>query len=241
MAVVMEYCSGPSLRDMMIAEPNGFPPEKAAFFVREIGKGLAYLHDRGIVHRDLKPGNLFYDDGYVKIGDYGLSKFISISRHSAQTASIGTVHYMAPEIGSGNYSKGVDIYALGVMLYEMLLGRLPFDGSTMGEVLMKHLVGQPELGELPAPFGDVVRKALEKDPNERYQSVEEMVEALITADVVKESLAGFSAESLDGAVRRGGADETPSPVPSPMGIDCQIERLVLRWIVHGIQQLTSRR
>ncbi len=102
--VVMEYISGPSLRDMLIAEPNGLGPQKTAFFTREIAKGLGYLHDRGIVHRDLKPGNIFYDEGYVKICDYGLSKFISISRHSAQTTSIGTVHYMAPEIGSGNYS-----------------------------------------------------------------------------------------------------------------------------------------
>jgi len=96
--VIMEYCSGPSLRDLLVAEPNGFGPEKAAFFVREIAKGLAYLHDHGIVHRDLKPGNISYDDGYVKIGDYGLSKFIAVSRHSAQTASVGTVHYMAPRM-----------------------------------------------------------------------------------------------------------------------------------------------
>ncbi|MCH9035536.1 MAG: serine/threonine protein kinase, partial [Planctomycetes bacterium] len=207
--IIMEYCSGPSLRDMLIAEPKGFGPQKATFFVREIAKGLSYLHDRGIVHRDLKPGNLFYDDGYVKIGDYGLSKFISISRHSAQTASIGTVHYMAPEIGSGNYSHGVDIYALGVMLYEMLLGKVPFEGSSMAEVLMKHLTAQPELDELPHPFGDVIRKALEKDPANRYQTVNEMVEALLEVDEVKRSLDGFSIRSLEGAVRQGGAVPAP--------------------------------
>lgn len=212
--VIMEYCSGPSLRDLLIAEPNGFGPQKAAFFTREIAKGLAYLHDRGIVHRDLKPGNIFYDDGYVKIGDYGLSKFISVSRHSAQTASIGTVHYMAPEIGSGNYSKGVDIYALGVMLYEMLLGKVPFEGSSMAEVLMKHLTAQPEVDALPRPFGQVIRKALQKDPKDRYQSVDLMVDELLSVDTVRDSLAGFSTMSLEGAVRRGGAD-VASPMPSP--------------------------
>ncbi len=213
--IIMEYCSGPSLRDLLIAEPNGFDPQKAAFFLREIAKGLSYLHDRGIVHRDLKPGNIFYDDGYVKIGDYGLSKFISVSRHSGQTASVGTVHYMAPEIGSGDYSRGVDIYALGVMLYEMLLGKVPFEGSSMAEVLMKHLTTQPEVEDLPHPFGKVIHKALQKDPNDRYQSVDEMVEALLDVETVRDSLAGFSLKSLEGAVRQGGADRAHSPMPSP--------------------------
>jgi hypothetical protein len=213
--IIMEYCSGPSLRDLLIAEPNGFGVEKAAFFAREIAKGLAYLHERGIVHRDLKPGNIFYDDGYVKIGDYGLSKFISVSRHSAQTASVGTVHYMAPEIGSGNYSRGVDIYALGVMLYEMLCGKVPFEGSSMAEVLMKHLTSQPELDNLPQPFGQVIRKALEKDPKDRYQTVEEMVEEMLAGEEIQKSLAGFSPRSLEGAVRQGGGDRADSPRPSP--------------------------
>ena len=93
--IIMEYMAGPSLRDLLIAEPKGLGPQRAAYLIREIARGLGYLHDRGIVHRDLKPGNLFYEDGCVKIGDYGLSKYISTSRHSAQTSSVGTVHYMA--------------------------------------------------------------------------------------------------------------------------------------------------
>ena len=213
--IIMEYVSGPSLRDLLIAEPNGLGPQKAAYFVRELAKGLSYLHDRGIVHRDLKPGNIFYEDGYVKIGDYGLSKFISVSRHSAQTSSVGTVHYMAPEIGSGSYSRGVDIYALGVMLYEMLLGRVPFEGASLGEVLMKHLTEQPEVDELPHPFGQVIRRALAKDPKNRYQTVEEMGEELFGVDDIKQSLAGFNPQSLSGAVRRAAGDAFDSPMPSP--------------------------
>ena len=209
--IVMEYVHGPCLRDMLIAEPDGLGPQKAAFFIRELAKGLGYLHERGIVHRDMKPGNIFYDDGYVKIGDYGLSKFISVSRHSAQTASIGTVHYMAPEVGSGNYHRGIDIYALGVMLYEMLLGRVPYQGSSMGEVLMKHLTAQPVVDELPEPFGGVIRKALAKDPNDRYQTVDEMAEDLLGVDAVKQSLAGFDAVSLTEAVRKA----VPQPLPEP--------------------------
>jgi hypothetical protein len=212
--IIMEYVSGPSLRDLLIAEgEKGLGVQKAAYFLREIGKGLGYLHDRGIVHRDLKPGNIFYEDGYVKIGDYGLSKFISVSQHSVQTASVGTVHYMAPEVGSGNYGRGVDIYALGVMLYEMLLGRVPYDGSSMGEVLMKHLMAQPEVDTLPAPFGEVITKALAKDPKDRYQTVDEMTEAVFGVDDIRDSVARFEPTSVSMAAARA----VPAQVAAGVG------------------------
>ncbi len=213
--IIMEHIAGPSLCELLIAEPSGLGVEKAAYFLREIGRGLAYLHDRGIVHRDMKPANIFYEDGHVKIGDYGLSKFISVSRHSAQTTSIGTVHYMAPEVGSGNYHRGIDIYALGVILYEMLLGRVPFEGSSMGEVLMKHLTEQPEVTGLPEPFGKVIRKALEKDPKDRYQNVNEMIDDMLEVGDVRNSLAGFNPNSIASMPRRAMADTMPTPIPSP--------------------------
>jgi hypothetical protein len=200
--VIMEYVKGPSLRELLLAEPGGLGVQKAAFFAREIGKGLSYLHDRGIVHRDLKPGNIFYEEGYVKIGDYGLSKFITVSRHSGQTASVGTVHYMAPEVGSGNYHRGIDIYSLGVMLYEMIVGRVPFEGATMGEVLMKHLMDSPAVDEMPKPFGKVIRRALEKDPKDRYQRVEEMISDLLEEEDLEKSLAGFEPASLTAAAEK---------------------------------------
>ena len=194
--VIMEYVNGPTLRDLMNTAPNGLGPQKAAYFLREIGKGLAYLHDRGIVHRDLKPGNIFYEDGYVKIGDYGLAKIMAASQHSGQTVSVGTVHYMAPEVGQGNYDRTIDIYALGVMLYEMLLGRVPYTGSSMGEVLMKHLTAQPEVDELPAPYPAVIRKALAKDPSDRYQTINEMVSELFEVEDLNRSVAAFEPATL---------------------------------------------
>ena len=194
--VIMEYVNGPTLRDLMNGEPAGLGPQKAAYFLREIGKGLAYLHDRGIVHRDLKPGNIFYEDGYVKIGDYGLSKMMAASQHSGQTMSVGTVHYMAPEVGSGNYDRTIDVYALGVVLYEMLLGRVPFSGASMGEVLMKHLTAQPEVDELPEPFPRVIRKALAKDPNDRYQTVTEMMAEVFAVERINQSIASMDSLSL---------------------------------------------
>ena len=228
--VLMEYVAGPSLRDIMADGDGKLDVPRAVYFVREIAKGLAYLHDRGIVHRDLKPGNIFYEDGYVKIGDYGLSKFLSPSRHSAQTSSVGTVHYMAPEIGSGHYHRGTDIYALGVMLYEMLLGRVPFEGSSLGEILMKHLTAQPEVDALPAPFPAVIRKALAKDPLERYQTVHEMVADILGVDEIERSLAGFEPASLSTAARRVGeriaaaGPRTLSPSPGRAGSSA-IDRL----------------
>ena len=139
---------------------------------------MAYLHDRGIVHRDLKPGNIFCDEGVVKVGDYGLSKFISCSRRSGHTESIGTVHYMAPEVANGRYGKEIDVYALGVILYELLTGRVPFEGESIGEVLMKHLTAKPDVSMLPEPYRGVVARALEKDPALRFRSAAEMLAAL---------------------------------------------------------------
>jgi len=103
--VVMEYVAGECLEDAIARHPNGLSRDDALAWFRGVAAGVAYLHDHGIVHRDLKPGNIFSDEGLVKIGDYGLSKFISASRRSGQTESVGTVHYMAPEIGNGRYGK----------------------------------------------------------------------------------------------------------------------------------------
>ncbi len=176
--VVMEYVAGDCLEDLVAANPHGLPADHVLFWMHGIGAGVAYLHDHGIVHRDLKPGNIFNDEGIVKIGDYGLSKFISCSRRSGQTESIGTVHYMAPEVANGRYGKEIDVYALGVILYELLTGRVPFEGESVGEVLMKHLTAKPDVSMLPQPYRGVVAKALDKDPAQRYASAGEMLAAL---------------------------------------------------------------
>jgi hypothetical protein len=176
--VVMEYVAGQSLEDAIAAHPSGMPIEQALSWFYGIAAGVACLHDHGIVHRDLKPGNIFCDEGIVKLGDYGLSKFISCSRRSGQTESVGTVHYMAPEIANGRYGKEIDIYALGVILYEILTGRVPFEGESVGEVLMKHLTAKPDVSRLAEPFQTVVARTLEKDPAKRFRSVAEMLAPL---------------------------------------------------------------
>lgn len=240
--VIMEYVAGPSLRDLLDSSPAGLGSQKAAFFLREIAKGLTYLHDRGIVHRDLKPGNVFYEDGYVKIGDYGLSKAMAASRHSGQTITVGTVHYMAPEIGQGKYDASIDVYALGCVLYEMLTGQTPYLGGSPGEILMKHLMAEPDVKGIEEPFAGVIRKAMAKEPADRYKSAQELVEAVFGTEHIRNSVSHFSPESLTmvadriartvavgggssaDANRLGGARPTTGQLPSDPW-----ERLSDRW------------
>jgi eukaryotic-like serine/threonine-protein kinase len=169
--VVMEYVAGPSLASVLRQYPSGLPMAEVRHWLRGLVEGVAYLHDHGIVHRDLKPANLFMEEGLVKIGDYGLAKLITPSQGTEHSESIGTCHYMAPEIGSGKYHKPIDVYAMGVILYEMLTGRVPFEGETVNEVLMKHLTARPDLSKLPQPYQTIVARALAKDPNHRMSRV----------------------------------------------------------------------
>ena len=110
----------------------------------------------------------------MKVGDVGLSKFVSESKASAHTRSVGTVYYMAPEVSRGRYGRGVDVYALAVMLFEMYTGKVPFDGETPAEILMKHLSAPPDLSPLPTNLRPVFARALHKDPEQRTRSAAEL-------------------------------------------------------------------
>jgi serine/threonine protein kinase len=173
--IVMEYVAGLSLRDALERHPQGLPRHDLERWFGQIVAGVAYLHDHGIVHRDLKPANIFEDQGIVKIGDYGLSKFISCSRRGGQTESVGTFHYMAPEIGRGEYGKEIDVYAMGIMLYEMATGTVPFDGESSQEIIMKHLTADPDLSIVSSPLKEVIARALTKNPATRTSDVRDML------------------------------------------------------------------
>ena len=176
--VVMQYMAGDCLETVLAAHPQGLPEAEALRWFSGVADAVAYLHDHGIVHRDLKPGNIFSDEGQIKLGDYGLSKFISVSRRSGQTESVGTVHYMAPEIANGRYGKEIDLYALGILLYELLTGHVPFEGESLGEVLMKHLTAEPDLSRLAEAYRPAVRACLDKEPTRRPTTVPELLALL---------------------------------------------------------------
>ncbi len=212
--IVMEYVGGRGLYEVMSDHPAGMPLPDVVRWLEGMTAGLSFLHDRGIVHRDLKPANVFSEDQVVKIGDVGLSKFISESRRSAQTQSVGTVYYMAPEVARGRYGREVDIYAMGVMLVEMLTGHVPFDGETTAEILMKHLTAEPDLSVIPEPLRPVIAAALEKDPGKRIADIDELERRFrLAAELVKPGTA--LSESLSAANTTAmNIDRTPAAFAS---------------------------
>lgn len=198
--IIMEYVGGKNLATVIDEADGPLPLEQASLWLSGMVAGLGHLHDCGIVHRDLKPANVFEEAGVVKVGDVGLSKFITESHRSAQTESVGTVYYMAPEVSRGRYMHEIDVYALGVVLYEMLTGHVPFDGESTAEILMKHLTEKPDLAPLPSRLRPVLARALEKDPEKRTPSVQQLEAEFKAAlrgedaavDIPEESFAGHT-------------------------------------------------
>lgn len=174
--IVMEYVLGESLSQVIQRHRNGLPENLVREWFGALSRAVGYLHEQGVVHRDLKPANIFIENGGLKVGDYGLCK--SMSSNQKQTQRVGTVHYMAPEIGSGKYDKAIDIYACGVMLYEMLTGKPPYDGESDNEILVKHLTAAPDVAGLPKGFGPIVLRALDKNPLRRYATMGEFARAV---------------------------------------------------------------
>ncbi len=160
--LIMEYLAGEPLGAILAHNPEGVAQDLAGQWFQGLAAAVHHLHDHGIVHRDLKPGNIFLENGCIKVGDYGLCKTMGQSQNLKQTQSVGTVHYMAPEITTGNYKHQVDIYAAGIILFEMLTGQVPFDGESVVEILFKHQTERPNLARVPAAFAPILDCAEQK-------------------------------------------------------------------------------
>ena len=177
--IAMEYLDGRSL-DSIVREEAPLTPERAIEITEQVLRAARFAHRRGVVHRDLKPHNVIIDDeGRVKVTDFGIAR--AGASEITQTGSImGTARYLSPEQAQGQaVSPRSDLYAIGIMLYELLTGTVPFSGDTPVEIAMKHLSQVPEppstmRPDIPHDLDLIVMRALAKNPDERYQSAEEM-------------------------------------------------------------------
>ena len=187
---VMEYLDGEALTDM-IKRGGSVPVRDAVHIIRQISGALGAAHSRGIVHRDLKPDNIYLvkrGDGsgnFVKVLDFGIAKVGGASSKLTKTGMVfGTPHYMSPEQAAGQtVDQRTDIYALGVIMYEMFVGKVPFDADTFMGILTKHMFETPVppsqtqqgAGNRLGALEDMTLKALQKKPEHRYQTMAELV------------------------------------------------------------------
>ena len=185
--IVMELVQWKTLKD--IINEDGTLPWKWALNVSiQVASALEMAHRNSIVHRDIKPHNIIItEDGIAKVTDFGIAKAVSNSTITAFGTTIGSVHYFSPEHARGGYTDAKsDLYSLGVVMYEMLTGRVPFDADTPVSIALKHMQEKPiepiKLNPtIPYAVNKIIMKAMEKDPNERYQSATEMLKDLSMA------------------------------------------------------------
>ena len=183
--LVMEYMPNGSLADRMVQGP--LSPDDVATILDRLAPAIDYAHERGVIHRDLKPSNILFDDhGQAYLADFGIAWQPTTTR--AASPFNGTPAYLSPEqaLGDGKVDNRSDIYALGVILFEMLTGRLPFEGQIPIAIILKQIHDQaPSLRSvdwsLPTALDEVVQKALAKDPAERFSSAGELARAYRSA------------------------------------------------------------
>lgn len=183
--IVMELIDGMSLKQYMIKRGTPLNWREALHFITQIVRALGHAHSRGIVHRDIKPHNIMVlRDGSVKVTDFGIARLTSAAQATLTQEALGSVHYISPEQAKGSHVDGrSDLYSVGVMLYEMLTGRLPFEGETPVFVAIQHINSIPisprELNpDIPEALETITMKAMAPNADQRYLSAEEMLEDL---------------------------------------------------------------
>ena len=182
--IVMELIQGKTLKEIIV--DDGVLPWKWSLNIAiQIASALECAHKNNIVHRDIKPHNIIItEDGVAKVMDFGIAKAVSNSTITAFGTTIGSVHYFSPEQARGGYTDAKsDIYSLGVVMYEMLTGRVPFDADTAVSVALKHMQDDPVEPikynpSIPFAVNKIIMKAMKKEPTERYQSATEMLKDL---------------------------------------------------------------
>ena len=177
--IAMEFLDGRTLKELIVSR-GAAPVNVAIEYARQILSALRFAHRHGIVHRDIKPHNVLVDgEGRVKVTDFGIAR-AGTSQMTEAGSIVGTAQYLSPEQArGGEVDPRSDLYSLGIVLYELLTGETPFDGETPVEIAMKHLSNAPQppsklRPDIPPELDMVVMRALAKNPNDRYQSADEM-------------------------------------------------------------------
>jgi serine/threonine-protein kinase len=248
--LVMEYLDGESLADMLSRGP--LIVSRAISILRPVCRGLSRAHDLGILHRDIKPENIFLEKRHeggenVKILDFGLAQVVGDQRLTSTGQVFGTPEYLAPEQATAaELTPATDLYALGVVFYEMVTGRLPFGGST-ARLIYQHIHDAPRLPSqvrvgVPPDIDEIVLRLLRKDPKARFASAREFEEALADwerrveerelasrASTVRASTVDsfdFPVETLDAFQRRLDAarQQARAPARGDAGVDREVER-----------------
>jgi serine/threonine-protein kinase len=243
--IVMEHLEGRTLKQL-IDQEGSLPPKRVARIVEQVGAALDYAHQRGFVHRDVKPSNIFVGKGdHTTLTDFGIAKAASETQHLTREGTLmGTPEYMSPEqAGGGEVDPRTDLYALGVVLYHMLVGRVPFRGTTPHAVLHAVIYEPPPPPRQISPnispaVESVILKAIAKRPEQRFQRGPDLVDALKAAFARKRPAAAVPPPPTVGATPRRGSrppDRPAKPRPAkPKPAPSRQRSPLLLWIMAGI-------
>lgn len=183
--IVMEYVDGITLKEYLKQRGGALTWKETVHFATQVLGALQHAHSKGIIHRDVKPQNIMLlADGSIKMMDFGIARFSRAQSQTVSDKAIGSVHYISPEQAKGDKTDArTDIYSVGVMLYEMLSGRLPFDGDGAVSIAIMQISDKAKplaqvAPNVPEGLRQITEKAMEKDPAKRYQSAQEMLDAI---------------------------------------------------------------
>jgi len=179
--IVMEYIKGKTLKEIVVAEGK-MPIDTSINYSIQIGEALLHAHKNHIIHRDIKPHNIMVtEDGRLKVTDFGIARAVTSSTITTTSNVLGSVHYFSPEQARGGYTdEKSDIYSLGIVMYEMLTGKIPFEGETPISVALKHVQDEmtPPIEvdpQIPVELNNIIMKCVQKRQSDRYQSATELL------------------------------------------------------------------
>lgn len=230
--IVMEYVDGGNIKDI-IHRQGKLPVEEVINYTKQIGLALKEAHQNKIVHRDIKPQNIMITkNNMVKVADFGIAKAVTSSTITAVGTIMGSVHYFSPEQARGGYiDERSDIYSLGIVMYEMATGKLPFDGDSPVNIALKHIQEEIKFSDnddIPTEIKEIIRKATQKSPDRRYKNIDALLDDL---DYVQNSKAL--------ALGMGFADETYRT--QVINVDDEYQKILFNDVADASEKAAPKR